>query len=249
MLRLVSYNVHRCLGVDGLLSPGRIAEVIASVSPDIVALQELDVGRARTGKVDQALAIARELKMHMHFHPAQQVMEERYGDAVLSTRPARLVRAGALPSWRFRQLEPRGALWVEIEVDGTPLQVINTHLSLVGPEQLIQIEALFGPDWLGSAAARPPLILAGDMNAVPLSRPYRRLAARLADAQLTARPSRPRRTFPSRAPLIRIDHVFVSEGVRVSRCDTVRSELAQRASDHLPLVVDFEIASPPFALP
>src|ERR671910_2892610 len=92
--RILTYNVHRCMGVDGRLSPARIAEVIASCNPDIVALQELDVGRVRTGGVDQAHAIAEELGMQMHFHPAFQVMEEAFGDAILTTRPSKLVKAG-----------------------------------------------------------------------------------------------------------------------------------------------------------
>jgi len=48
-LRIMTYNVHRCVGVDGRADPRRIAEVIAAYQPDIVALQELDVGRLRTG--------------------------------------------------------------------------------------------------------------------------------------------------------------------------------------------------------
>lgn len=51
MPRLLTYNVHRCLGVDGRLSPARTAEVIASSRADIVDLQELDVRRARTGEL------------------------------------------------------------------------------------------------------------------------------------------------------------------------------------------------------
>jgi endonuclease/exonuclease/phosphatase family metal-dependent hydrolase len=108
LLRILTYNVHRCLGIDGKLLPARIAEVIASCEPDIVALQELDVGRVRTGGVDQAHAIAHELGMTFHFQPALRVMEERYGDAILTARPSRLVRAGALPGLAgVPYLEPR----------------------------------------------------------------------------------------------------------------------------------------------
>eukprot|EP01036_Dinobryon_divergens_P054167 gene54167-72393_t len=56
-MRLVTYNVHRCVGIDRRLDVERIAGVIAELEPDIVCLQELDVGRARTGGVDQARAI------------------------------------------------------------------------------------------------------------------------------------------------------------------------------------------------
>ena len=142
--------MHRCLGRDGRPSPARIAEVIAACQPDIVALQELDVGRARTGGVDQAHAIAQKLGMRMHFHPALGVAEELYGDAILTAQPSRLVKAGPLPGlarrWGF---EPRGALWASIQVDGAEVQLINTHLGLDRRERLVQVEALLGPN--GSA--------------------------------------------------------------------------------------------------
>jgi endonuclease/exonuclease/phosphatase family metal-dependent hydrolase len=109
--RILSYNVHSCLGMDGSLSPQRIAEVIAPCQPDIVCLQELDVGRVRTRGVDQAHVIARELGMHVLFHAAMRVMEEEYGNAVLTILPAKLVKAGTLPGrWHRSALEPRGAL-------------------------------------------------------------------------------------------------------------------------------------------
>ncbi|MGH7011617.1 MAG: endonuclease/exonuclease/phosphatase family protein, partial [Caulobacteraceae bacterium] len=75
MIRLLSYNVHRCLGLDRRLDVGRIAAVIAAASPDIVALQEVDVGRARTGGVDQAHRLAERLRMAFRFHPALKVKE------------------------------------------------------------------------------------------------------------------------------------------------------------------------------
>ncbi|MFX6778537.1 hypothetical protein ABTH52_20120, partial [Acinetobacter baumannii] len=76
MPRLVTYNVRRCLGRDGKISPPRIAAILAALEPDIVALQELDVGRKRSFGIDQAKVIADELRMQMHFHPALRVMEE-----------------------------------------------------------------------------------------------------------------------------------------------------------------------------
>src|SRR6185369_10366729 len=92
-LRIMTYNVHSCLGMDGRVSPARIGRVIARHQPDIVALQELDVRRRRTGGIDQAEAIARELEMKFQFHAAVEVGEERFGNAVFSRLPMRLVRA------------------------------------------------------------------------------------------------------------------------------------------------------------
>jgi endonuclease/exonuclease/phosphatase family metal-dependent hydrolase len=242
--RFVTYNVRRCLGVDGKLSPARIAEVIASCQPDVVALQELDVRRSRTGGVDQAHAIARELGMHMHFHPAMRVLEEEYGDAILTVRPSKLIKAAGLPGLAGRPaIEPRGALWASIQIAGGDLQVINTHLGLRRHERLAQVDTLLGPEWLGHHGCRDPIILAGDLNAIPRSRAYRRLAARLADAQCSCHVPRPQPTFPVRMPLFRIDHVFVSRSIEVLRAGTVRTPLARVASDHLPVVVEFRILS------
>ncbi|MBL0404556.1 endonuclease/exonuclease/phosphatase family protein [Microvirga aerilata] len=242
MPRILTYNVHRCLGTDGQLSPTRIADVIAACEPDVVALQELDVGRARTGGIDQAHAIAQALGMHVHFHASLRVHQEEYGNAILTRRPSQLVKAAALPGLTGKpSLEPRGALWASVNLSGTDVQVINTHLGLRRHERLAQIDALLGPHWLGHRACREPVILLGDFNASPRSRAYRRLTSHLWDAQAAPRLSRPKATFPSRLPLLRIDHVFVSRSIRVLRVETLRTPLARAASDHLPLLVEIQI--------
>ena len=243
MVRILTYNVHRCVGVDRRLDVARVAEVIAAQAPDIVALQELDVGRARTGGVDQAHRLAQRLGMAFHFNAALKVEEELYGDAILTALPERLIKAGPLPGHpRFSRLEPRGALWVAVEVDGAELQVINTHLGLVPREQQIQAAALAGADWLGSAAGAP-LLLVGDFNATARTLVYRTFAAKLSDARRAARHARPSPTFPSSMPILAIDHVFVSAGVVVEAVRTPLDPLSRVASDHLPLVVDLHLAA------
>jgi endonuclease/exonuclease/phosphatase family metal-dependent hydrolase len=244
LFRILTYNVRRCLGTDGRLEPKRIAEVIASCDPDIVALQELDVGRARTGSVDQADAVAAALGMELHFHPALRVFDELYGDAVLTTRPSKLVKTGALPAPLHQDREPRGALWVAAQVGGRHLDIVNTHLGLRGLERLVQVDALLGPDWIGSALPASPLMLVGDLNAVPSSRAYRRIAQKLRDAQLLSA-GRPRPTYPSRLPFLRLDHVFVNSCVEVVRVETIRTPLSRVASDHLPLLVEFKLLPGP----
>ena len=242
MPRILTYNVRHCLGIDGQLSPARIANVIAACQPDVVALQELDVNRARTGGVDQARVIADALRMHLHFYPAIRVMEESYGDAILTTRPSKLVKAELLPSWGWRAfVEPRGALWVSIDVGGIEIQVINTHLGVLEAPRVRQADGLLGPDWLSHPACREPVILAGDFNAVPGSRAYKRLAGRLRDAQTCPGTSRRQPTFPSRAPFLRLDHVFVGRSIEVLKAEVIRTPLARIASDHLPLLVDFRV--------
>ena len=241
-LRVLTYNVRRCLGTDRRLSPKRIAEVVAGFEPDLVALQELDVGRTRTGEVDQAHEVAHLLGMSFHFNPSLRVMEELYGDAILTVRPCSLVHAGALPG--MRNQEPRGALWAAVDVGDVTLQVINTHLGLAARERLAQIEALLGPEWLGHPACQDPMILIGDLNTLPRSRAYRRLTRHLVDAQRAQPDPSPRPTFPSRLPIFRIDHAFVGSGVKVVSSTVPRTPLTRVASDHLPLVLDLHLVPP-----
>ena len=236
MVRVLTYNVHRCIGTDRVLDVGRVADVIAAHSPDIVALQELDVGRARTGGVDQAHQLAKRLGMAFHFNAALKVEEEQFGDAVLTALPERLVKAGPLPGHpRFTRLEPRGAIWVAVQAAGVELQVINTHLGLVPREQQLQAAALVGPDWLGAAPATAPAIVLGDFNATARTLAYRALAGRLSECRRAARLAA--LTFPARLPVLAIDHVFV-RGLSVGRVATPTTAAARVASDHLPLVVD-----------
>ncbi len=243
LLRVMTYNVHGCVGMDGKLDAERIARVIARARPDVVALQELDVGRVRSLGMDQAHLIARYLEMEFHFHPAMHIEEERYGDAILTHLPQRLIKAGTLPGFAGKpHLEPRGALWVAIDLHGREVQIINTHLGLNPRERVVQIEALLGSEWLTHAQCRAPVILCGDFNALPSSSVCRRLGGTLKDAQTEAQRHRPRATFSSRMPHMRIDHIFISPGLEVTGIEVPDSELVRVASHHLPLIAEIRIA-------
>lgn len=242
-LRVVTYNVHSCVGADGKISPLRIARVIAQCDPDVVALQELDVRRKRTLSRNQAEEIATILNMEFQFHPVIRLEEEQYGDAILTRLPMRLVRSGILPSaTSTRRAEPRGALWVAAMYGDQEVQILNTHLGLDERERQEQIRALLGPEWLGHPTCREPVILCGDFNCRPRSRSFRILAEQLRDVQQDA----PRRapTFPSRWPVLRIDHIFVKGEIEVLHVEAPRTSLAVRASDHLPLVAELRIGPP-----
>lgn len=242
ILRVMTYNVHSCIGMDGKLSMERIARVIARYKPDIVALQELDVGRQRTGGVDQAAIIAEYLQMKFHFHPTIHLEEERYGDAILTHLPMRLVKAERLPEPSSKPLrEARGALWVTIEVDGVEVQVINTHFGLSPAERMVQTQALLSRDWLAHPQCRAPVLLCGDFNAMPNSAVCRRLGERLRDVQLEMATHRPKKTFSGRYPAFRIDHIFVDPAVTITHVDVPSTHLTRTASDHLPLIADIRL--------
>jgi len=237
-LRIMTYNVHRCTGSDGRADTQRIADVIAACQPEVVALQELDVGRLRTGGIDQAHAIADQLGMTFYFHPALRVDEELYGDAILAALPMRFVKAGALPG--SLGFEPRGALWTAVDANGTEFQIINTHLGLSAFERKAQARNLLGENWLGHPDCRDPVILLGDFNARQRSLVYRMFTTRLRDAQLVLH-NRAQRTFPARVPMLRIDHIFCSKSIKVLDVEVPRSQFVRKASDHLPIIMTFEI--------
>lgn len=244
VVRLMTYNVHGCSGMDGRVSPRRVARVIRGEMPDIVALQELDLGRRRSRAEDQAAIIARELGMHAVFCPTVTRGEEHYGHALLSRWPIEVVKRVRLPHdpsgwWQ----EPRSAMWARIEVNGQIINVITTHLGLGPYERVLQIQSLLGKEWIGGIPAAEAVLLCGDFNALPGSLPYRLVAARLRDAQAVAPGYRPLGTFSSLQPLVRLDHIFVSPHLERQRVRVVRNDLTRVASDHLPLVADLRVAS------
>lgn len=238
----MTYNVHRCMGTDRRTSTERIANVIGQYEPDIVALQELDLGRARSGGEDQPHLIAKHLEMTHHFHPSMEVEEEQYGNAVLSRHPIKLVKADQLPSIGSRnRLEPRGILWTSVTINGTQIQLLNTHLGLKRKERWNQTEAIIGKDWLASPSCTGPVILCGDFNCWSQSKVYKELGKKLNDVQSVKSNHEPKPTWFSHFPFSRIDHIFVSPELKVRHVEVPRTRLNKVASDHLPLIVDLDI--------
>jgi len=230
--------VHRGVGIDRRRSETRIAEVIASMSADIVALQELSLRRARFGGADQARIIAQRLGWNVLFQPAVRNVREHFGDAIISRYPLRLVRVAELPGkspWYCP--EPRIALWAEAETNLGAVQIINTHLGLGCSERLLQAELLSSAEWLGSVSGNTPLILLGDLNSIPGSPPYRCLMKVLHDVRESVAANR-LSTFPTYFPTRAVDHIFVNDALRAVSVRVHRTARSWIASDHFPLVAD-----------
>ena len=242
-VRLMTYNVHSCVGTDGKMSAQRVARVISRYEPDIIALQELDLSRQRTAAEDQPHIIAKHLEMLYHFHPSMQIEEEQFGNAILSRFPMQLKKAGMLPAiFKGSLLEPRGVLWVDVDIGGTHLQFFTTHLSLYHREALKQAQALLGKDWISHPQCTGPLVVCGDFNALPHSPVYRCVKKVLRDAQKAIPGQRPKPTWFSHYPVGRIDHVFVNEGIEVVKVQVADGQLSRMVSDHLPLIVDIKVS-------
>lgn len=239
-LRVLSYNVHSCLGTDGILSAERIARVISKSDPDIVCLQELDAGRRIKG-ADQASSIARELEMHFHFHPVCGGELQCFGNAILSRHPLTLLRAEKLPTLHGSPFsEPRGILWVEAEFQGQPVHILNTHLSLWGPELRLQIEKLLGPEVLGHSSLAKNAILCGDFNLTPDSRYFTNISAHFQSPYMNGEGSQSYNTWTSQWPLRRLDYILMKGDLQGKMVPLPRTKLEILASDHLPIAADFK---------
>ena len=240
-LRIMTYNVHSCIGMDGVVSPSRIARVIRSFDPDIVALQEVESGRARSRGEDQARLIAEELEMDANFCCTVECGQEFYGHALMSRFPVEVLKTGLFSAHKGR--EPRGALLARVHLDGQHLYFLNTHFGLTDTERGAHIAELLGPDWIGNAPPDEPLIVCGDFNMMPGSHPYRRLAERVHDVQTLAKEHKPLKTFFAFLPFSRIDHIFVSDHFDVEDIRVPQNTLTRTASDHLPLIAELNLRS------
>jgi endonuclease/exonuclease/phosphatase family metal-dependent hydrolase len=250
-LRVATYNVHYCKGLDGRFAPERIARVLRDIDPDIVALQELDCGRQRSRGDDQLATLAKELGLYSLFCPSIENGEERYGHGLLSTRPLTLVTQARLPTGDVPVIEPRDGLHASFAVSDTVISVISTHLGLARAERAAQIDRLLKEDFLGGVGPNRPAIFMGDLNLAPGGKLYRQLVAGwdvqhakdrpvFRDVQAHAPGHVAVKTFPSFLPVRQLDHIFVTPQLRILGVRSPANLLTRRASDHLPLVAELE---------
>ncbi len=234
-LRVVTYNIHRCRGLDGRMRPQRIAAVLASIDADIVALQEV-VG-ASPLKPGQAAEIGAALGMGWVMAPTRHVRNALFGNVVLSHFPVKHQQQYDL-SWKT--CEPRLAQRVDLQIgDEDVLHFYNVHLGTAFLERRDQAKRLASV--VHDRRVNGPKIVLGDFNEWARRLTTDVLAEKLHSIDLTRHLSR-RRTYPGFFPVVHLDHIYY-EGARVE-VDSVwlpKDRLALMASDHLPLVADLKI--------
>lgn len=228
MLRVVSFNIRHAKGLDGRVALGRIAAVLREIEPDVIGLQEVDQGWARSGSVDQAAWLGETLTMNQVMIPAFSKARAHYGLAVLSRYPICACDSWPLPS----QGEPRVLARVLIDLGPVKLTVFNTHLGLDHTERLSHIERIILP----KLPQRNPGILTGDFNALPASLELARFRTRLAESSLTDGCL----TYPAGNPDERIDYILHTSGIQLDSIQAVSTD----ASDHCPLAADLRIWLP-----
>lgn len=213
---VATFNVHHGRGRDGHVDLGRTAAVISGIAPDLLALQELDVGMHRSGSVDQPSVLGELIGMTIHFFPTLSSDGGRYGIG-LAARDQMECTFEKLPG--FHDDEPRIAIvarWREIDV-------VATHLSRADEARTLQTKAIAGMarDLPGAT------IVMGDLN-----QPARHLEPLTATGLSVARPRASLAWWLRPRP--RVDHILVSSGLTARGARLVPT----RASDHSAVVAD-----------
>ncbi len=240
-LRVLSYNVHHCRGLDEKVDLQRIAKIITDCKPDLVALQEMDQQTRRTGSVDQTQELARLTGMHGLFFKAIDFEGGGYGQAILSTTPLSQPQTVKLPNRPGR--EQRIVGWATTEVHGKPLRFGTTHLDHA--DQAIRLEQA---QQIASSLATlsQPSIIAGDFNASPESKEI----IELSKAITFAKSERPTPSFPAERPTKQIDYIgFASlqtKSASAAQFRVVSFEVLDQpsASDHRPILAVLEFVVP-----
>jgi len=242
LLRVMTYNIHGCVGADRDVNPGKIAAIIADLDVDIVALQEVDGGHPTREYRNQAQMIAGVLGMGHIYFPVEQDGLRRFGLAVLSRFPIVVFDQVRLPNV-YPLLNPRrrGALRTILETPAGRVYLINTHLSLFRLERRLQLTALMTGDDVTAVPANEPLVFCGDLNSGPSSDTYKQVSRLLADVQTASNNGPVEATFHAKSPFFRIDHIFVSSHFTPLKTEVRKTADTAVASDHLPLVVDLTL--------
>jgi endonuclease/exonuclease/phosphatase family metal-dependent hydrolase len=226
-LRVGTYNVHGHKGTDGKIVAERTFEIVRRLHADCVALQEFVNGPAPTGE-SLLEHWARALDMHGAYAAAFERGGEEFGNALLTRWPILEQHAHDVSLVGYRR---RVVLEVLVSVDGVTLQMMSLHLGVSPRERAIQAQRLFE---LCSATRADFHLLLGDFNEWSrFSAVSRRLRAHFDVTRQLA-------TFPSRAPVVGLDRVWVHPRGRLRETRVEASPAARVASDHLPLVATID---------
>ena len=240
-LRVVTYNVHKCIGLDRRERPGRIAAVLREINADVVALQEVvSVESDASREAHQARYIAEELGCNFHLGENRKHRGGAYGNVVLTRLPVAHCHNYDI-TWRWQ--EPRGALRVDVRVDapGAPvIHLFNVHLGTAFVERRHQGRKLCGDSILRDPKLENPRVVLGDFNEWTHGLASRLLSQELRSADLRQH-LRTRRTYPGALPFLHLDHIYYDQTLELERLSLHRSRLSLVASDHLPLVADFRL--------
>ena len=237
-LRVATYNIHKCVGMDLRFAPERIAEVLHETKADVIALQEVVCQAGSDSRKNQGEFIAKELGMDFRLGQNRTENGGDYGNVILSRFPIKLAENHDITVDGY---EPRGCLSAEIDVpDGSSLNFINVHMGTSYFERRKQVQKLLETDAIAADAETAKRIVAGDFNEWINGLATRLFRERFACLDPKEHLGR-RSTFPGILPVLHLDNIYFDRTLKLRNASLHRSRTALLASDHLPIIADFEI--------
>lgn len=238
-IRVLVYNIHAGTRASGEGNLPEVAELVRNTGADVVLLQEVDRETERSGRVDQLAVLEGRTGFHGVFGRTLRYQGGGYGIAVLSRWP---IASHALQPLRVDppqeraggSYEPRGALWIRMSAPGRGLGVVNTHLDASSRDTYRRQEVasvLATADRLRTEV--PWTVVGGDFNAEPGTATIESMRAAGWTDAWEACGDGTGFTFPSEAPVKRIDYLFLASGLTCTSAEVLQT----RRSDHLPLLV------------
>jgi endonuclease/exonuclease/phosphatase family metal-dependent hydrolase len=232
-VRVATYNVHRCRGLDGRTLPSRVAEVIRAIDPDLIALQEvIGAGPSSAGHAEELGAL---LGMGWVMAPVRHLRGCLFGNVILSRHPI-VHHTHYDLSWKT--CEPRGCQRVDVALGDDRLHIYNVHLGTAFLERRHQAERL--GTIVHDRRVGVPKVVLGDFNEWTKGLVTEILSQRLQSIDLRTHLRR-RRTYPGVFPVLHLDHIYYEGTVEVEKLELPRTRLSLMASDHLPLVADLRV--------
>jgi len=232
-VRVATYNIHRSRGLDGRTNPARIAEVIRTIDPDVIALQEvIGAGPSSNGHAEEIGALVGMGWVMAHTRHLRGCL---FGNVVLSRHP---ITHHAQYDLSWKTQEPRCCQRVDIAFGSDTLHLYNVHLGTAFLERRHQAGRLAAI--LHDRRVGMPKIMLGDFNEWTKGLATSVLSERLQSIDLRKHLRR-RRTYPGVFPVLHLDHIYYEGQVEVEKLDLPRTRLSLMASDHLPLVADLRV--------
>ena len=244
--RLVTYNMHRAIGVDRRFRLDRVVEILHHHQPDIVLLQEVDIGAPRSLRLDLAWELAHALDYAYYAAGYNVALREgRYGNATLSRHPILDERNIDL-TVGFRK--PRGCYYTRIDLRavsmaGNYLELFNLHLGLSALERVRQVGLLARSDDFRRIDADTPCVVGGDFNdwRSMLTPIFTDIMGFDCATDYRSGNRQAMRTYPSFSPRGGLDKIFLRGPVHSSGAWVCRMNVSKVASDHLPVITDLEL--------
>ena len=224
-IRIMSYNVRNCTGLDNKTDYQRIANIIKAAECEAVAIQELDSMTTRYEGQDMLKNLADLTGMYPTFAPSIDYQGGKYGIGMLTKEKPLSHRRVALPC----RSEPRSLQIVELE----NYYYCCTHLSLHAEDRETSIGIII--DELSKLDK--PVIIAGDFNAEPEEKSMQEMAKHFQIFEKNTP-----YTFPANEPNIEIDYIalYSDKGATAEVNEHTVIE-AKVESDHRPLVADITL--------